>query len=37
VLPFYQDQAAVDAARLAVMRHTIFGAPKPELPETPAG
>jgi hypothetical protein len=35
VLPFYQDQAAVDAARLAVMRHTIFGAPKPELPETP--
>ena len=27
VLPFYEDQAAIDAARLAVMRHTIFGAP----------
>jgi hypothetical protein len=35
VQPFYQDQAAIDAARLAVMRHTTFGAPKPELPETP--
>ena len=35
VLPFYEDQAAIDAARLAVMRHTIFGAPKPKPPETP--
>ena len=35
VLPFYQDQAAIDAARLAVMRHTIYGAPEPQLPETP--
>ena len=35
VLPFYQDQAAVDAARLAIMRHTIYGAPEPQLPETP--
>jgi hypothetical protein len=29
VVPFYQDQAAIDAARLAMMRHTIFGAPPP--------
>ena len=35
VLPFYEDQAAIDAARLAVMRHTIFGAPKPQPPQTP--
>jgi 2-polyprenyl-6-methoxyphenol hydroxylase-like FAD-dependent oxidoreductase len=35
VLPFYEDQAAIDAARLAVMRHAIFGAPKPMPPETP--
>ena len=27
VAPFYQDQAAIDAARLAMMRHTIFGEP----------
>jgi hypothetical protein len=26
---FYRDQAAIDAARLAVMRHTVFGAPAP--------
>ena len=32
-MPFYQDQAAIDAARLAMMRHTIFGAPPPA--ETP--
>jgi 2-polyprenyl-6-methoxyphenol hydroxylase-like FAD-dependent oxidoreductase len=29
VEPFYRDQAEVDAARLAVMRHTLFGAPAP--------
>ncbi len=27
VAPFYQDQAAIDATRLAMMRHTIFGEP----------
>jgi hypothetical protein len=35
VVPFYQDQAAIDAARLAMMRHTIFGAPPPPPAETP--
>ncbi len=34
VLPFYQDQAAIDSARLAVMRHTIFGEPAPPPPAT---
>jgi 2-polyprenyl-6-methoxyphenol hydroxylase-like FAD-dependent oxidoreductase len=29
VLPFYEDQAAIDAARLAVLRHNIFDAPAP--------
>jgi 2-polyprenyl-6-methoxyphenol hydroxylase-like FAD-dependent oxidoreductase len=32
VAPFYQDQAAIDAARLAMMRHTIFGEPGPAPP-----
>jgi 2-polyprenyl-6-methoxyphenol hydroxylase-like FAD-dependent oxidoreductase len=32
VVPFYQDQAAIDAARLAMMRHTIFGEPAPPPP-----
>ena len=32
VAPFYQDQAAIDAARLAMMRHTIFGEPAPRPP-----
>ena len=35
VLPFYKDQAAIDAARLAIMRHTIYGTPQPQLSETP--
>ena len=35
VVPFYHDQAAIDAARLAMMRHTIFGAPPPPPAETP--
>ena len=29
VEPFYRDQAEIDAARLAVMRHTLFGEPAP--------
>ena len=32
VVPFYEDQAAIDAARLAMMRHTIFGEPAPQPP-----
>ena len=35
VAPFYQDQAAIDAARLAMMRHTIFGEPPPQPPAAP--
>ena len=35
VVPFYQDQAAIDAARLAMMRHTIFGEPPPPSSEAP--
>jgi 2-polyprenyl-6-methoxyphenol hydroxylase-like FAD-dependent oxidoreductase len=30
VAPFYHDQAVIDAARLAMMRHIIFGAPPPQ-------
>ncbi len=30
--PFYEDQAAIDAGRLAMLRHTIEGAPAPEAP-----
>ena len=29
VAPFYHDQAVIDAARLAMTRHVIFGAPPP--------
>lgn len=32
VVPFYEDQAAIDAARLAMLRHTIFDAPAPDPP-----
>jgi 2-polyprenyl-6-methoxyphenol hydroxylase-like FAD-dependent oxidoreductase len=32
VVPFYEDQAAIDYARLAMLRHTIFDAPAPEPP-----
>lgn len=35
VVPFYQDQAAIDAGRLAMLRHTIFGAPLPPAAESP--
>jgi len=31
--PFYTDQATTDAARLAVLRHTILGAPAPLAPD----
>jgi 2-polyprenyl-6-methoxyphenol hydroxylase-like FAD-dependent oxidoreductase len=31
VVPFYEDQAAIDYARLAMLRHTIFDAPAPEM------
>lgn len=34
VLPFYEDQAAIDSARLAMLRHTIFDAPAPPPPST---
>jgi hypothetical protein len=30
VVPFYTDQAVIDGARLAILRHTIFGAPAPD-------
>lgn len=30
VAPFYHDQAAIDGVRLAMLRHTIFGAPAPD-------
>jgi 2-polyprenyl-6-methoxyphenol hydroxylase-like FAD-dependent oxidoreductase len=29
IAPFYRDQAASDAARLAALRHNVFGAPAP--------
>ena len=29
IAPFYEEQAAVDGARMAMLRHTIFGAPAP--------
>src|SRR5262249_14108602 len=32
VAPYYQDQAVIDRARLAALRHTIFGAPAPDPP-----
>ena len=30
VLPCYEDQAAIDVARLAMLRHAVFGAPAPD-------
>jgi hypothetical protein len=35
VVPFYDDQAVIDAGRLAMMRHAIFGAPPPRPSPTP--
>jgi hypothetical protein len=29
VVPFYEDQAAIDSERLAMLRHNIFDAPAP--------
>jgi hypothetical protein len=34
VVPFYEDQAAIDSARLEILQHTIFGAPLPSVPST---
>jgi 2-polyprenyl-6-methoxyphenol hydroxylase-like FAD-dependent oxidoreductase len=34
VVPFYEDQAAIDSARLAMLRHNIFDAPAPAPPST---
>ena len=34
VAPYYADQANIDAARNWDLRHTIFGAPVPPVPET---
>jgi 2-polyprenyl-6-methoxyphenol hydroxylase-like FAD-dependent oxidoreductase len=36
VVPYYEDQAAIDSARLAVLRHNIFGAPLPAVPAASA-
>ena len=30
IAPFYEEQASVDGARMAMLRHTIFGAPGPD-------
>jgi hypothetical protein len=30
VAPYYEDQAVIDQARLAMLRHAIFGAPAPD-------
>jgi 2-polyprenyl-6-methoxyphenol hydroxylase-like FAD-dependent oxidoreductase len=32
VVPYYEDQAAIDAARLEKLRHRVFGQPSPEPP-----
>ncbi|HLK86176.1 MAG TPA: hypothetical protein VKT27_06665 [Candidatus Binataceae bacterium] len=37
ILPYYEDQAATDAARLAILKHRIFGAPLPPAPPEVAG
>jgi 2-polyprenyl-6-methoxyphenol hydroxylase-like FAD-dependent oxidoreductase len=37
VVPFYEDQAVTDAARLAILRHRIFDAPAPAPPPATAG
>jgi hypothetical protein len=35
--PYYDEQAAVDATRLAALRHAVFGEPAPEPPPTAPG
>jgi hypothetical protein len=37
VAPHYEDQAAIDYARLAMLRHTIFDAPAPQPPAVKSG
>jgi hypothetical protein len=32
VASFYEDQASINCARLAMLRHTIFGGPAPDPP-----
>jgi len=36
-VPFYEDQAAIDQARLAALRHSVFGAPEPAPPPADSG
>jgi len=36
IVPFYQDQAAIDSTRLAMLRHAIFDTPAPEQPSLTA-
>jgi 2-polyprenyl-6-methoxyphenol hydroxylase-like FAD-dependent oxidoreductase len=36
IVPFYEDQAAIDSTRLALLRHAIYGAPAPEQPSLTA-
>jgi 2-polyprenyl-6-methoxyphenol hydroxylase-like FAD-dependent oxidoreductase len=33
ILPYYEDQAAIDSARLAILKHRIFDAPLPPAPD----
>ncbi|HTQ25085.1 MAG TPA: hypothetical protein VMI09_10335 [Candidatus Binataceae bacterium] len=33
ILPYYEDQAAIDFARLGILKHRIFGAPLPPAPD----
>ena len=35
VVPFYEDQAIIDSARLAMLRHNIFDAPQPAATSSP--
>jgi hypothetical protein len=37
VVPFYEDQAAIDQARLAALRHSVFGAPQRAAPPADSG
>ncbi|HEY2525138.1 MAG TPA: hypothetical protein VGI29_08765, partial [Candidatus Binataceae bacterium] len=36
ILPYYEDQAAIDSARLGILKHRIFGSPLPPAPHTVA-
>jgi hypothetical protein len=36
VEPYYEDQAIIDGARLAMLRHTIFGNPAPDPLQLPS-